>query len=147
MSIITFPAGIGVNGTIDSVQILDSAGVATQVLDSTQDYTVQVDWTVNGAAVGNTFGGTWSVQLYVESMGDGYEGDLGPAQPQLVTALSANSEKITVSAATLQAKLMQPAPAPGDRRVFKLVALVSHELFGLTKMIAGFGEGPFFEVR
>ena len=138
-----FPPGVGVDGSVTSVAILDPAGVATQVLDLTKNYEVEIKWSVQGPALGVTFGGNWSVQLYVESMGEGYEGDLGPAVAVPVSALADYAVHLPITAG---ANPLTPPPA-GTRRIYKLVVLVSHELFGTTTMIAGFGEGPFFEIR
>ena len=139
----SFPSGIGIDGSVDNVTILDPNGDATQVLDLNKNYTVEIEWSVKGPALGTSFAGNWSVQLYVESMGNGYEGDLGPAVPVAVTAQKDYTLQLPITAG---ANPLTPPPA-GTRYVYKLVALVSHELFGTTTMIAGFGEGPFFEIR
>ncbi len=135
-----FPSNSGLDGTIDTVEIHDAAGDPTQVLALATDYEVEVKWTVSGAAV-PFVGGDWSAQLYVESIGQGYEGDLGVS-----VTVPLNGGKSYTAKLTIPANVLTPPP-PGEQLVYKLVALLSHTINGNKTIIAGFGEGPYFEVR
>lgn len=139
---IKFPSGLGITGSLDSVEILDANGDPVQVLDHTIDNQVEVKWSLAGNSSSIALlGGSWSVQLYVESMGQGYEGPIGLPEVQPL-----NGGRDYTATPVMTTGLLAPV-APDTLTVYKLVAVLSHTINGQTNLIAGFGEGPFFEVR
>lgn len=128
-------------GTIETVEILDSGAAPNAVITYTDPFRIHATWSVAGSAV-PFLGGEWSVRALVESIGVGFEGQIGPTQTVPLTGqLTPYEAYIDVPAQTL------PAPAVAEDTVYKLVVLVSHKMFGVSTPIAGFGEGTYFEIQ
>lgn len=141
MSTLTFDvpaAPAALDARVDAVVLLDLDGSPNRVIDQGIGFNVRVDWHLDGT-LKSMIAGTWTVRLFVESMGPGPEAQLGTA----VVALGANpnySATINVGPNALPAG----PPASG---VYKLVVVITHEAFGVKSEMAGFGEGPMFDVR
>ena len=128
------------DASLDAVNLIDPAGMPSRVIDTNTGFRIDVAWSLTGSAI-PYLGGTWTVRALVESMGAGFEGQIGSTTTVPVDGSSSYTVSITVPAGTV------PPPA-GDDTVYKLVVLVSHTSVSGTKTeMAGFGEGPFFEVR
>jgi hypothetical protein len=128
-------------GTIDTIEILDSGAAPNTVITNTDPFKIHATWSVAGSAV-PFLGGEWTVRALVESIGAGFEGQIGLTQTVPLTGqLTPYDAVIDVPAHTL------PAPAVNEDTVYKLVVLVSHKMFGVSTPIAGFGEGTYFEIQ
>jgi hypothetical protein len=126
-------------GSIDKVDLLDSGLAPNTVIDVSDKFTVHVEWSVHGSSL-PYLGGEWVVRALVESMGAGFEGQIGSTMIVPLNGGSAYSTDIVVAANTL------PAP-PDTDVVYKLVVLVAHRQFGKKSQIAGFGRGVYFEIQ
>ncbi len=128
------------DASITSVALIDPQGMPSRVIDTDAGCTITIGWHLDGSAA-LFLGGSWTVRAFVESIGAGFEGQIGATQTVPVDGSADYSATINV------APLSVPPPA-GDDTVYKLVVLVSHTAVNGTKTeMAGFGEGPFFEVR
>ena len=139
--------GIGaLDGSITSIQLLDPDSTPNTVLDRNLPFSVNVAWEIHPKAPAMALGGDWVVRAFVESVGPGPEMQVGatvfvPVSTGLVTASGKSfTASVNVPANTLPAN----APASG---IYKLVVVVTHTNFGVKTEIAGFVEGPLFEVR
>jgi hypothetical protein len=127
-------------GQIDKVELLDPGLAPNTVIDVSSPFTVRVDWSVSGSSL-PYLGGEWVVRALVESMGQGFEGQIGATSVVPLTGASSYTTDINVPAGALA------TPAPNTDRVYKLVVLVAHRQFGLKTQIAGFGLGVYFEIQ
>ena len=81
------------------------------------------------------------MRALVESIGKGYEGQIGAT---IAVALDGRQTYTT----TIDVPAGVPAPvAPNVDAVYKLIVLLSHSQFGVKSPIAGFGEGLYFEIQ
>lgn len=139
--------GIGaLDGSIVSVALLDPDSTPNTVLDRNLPFLVRVNWETHPLAPALALGGDWHVRAFVESVGPGPEMQIGPTvvvsagAGVVVPPQKRYTATINVPPNTLPAN----APASG---IYKLVVVVTHINFGVKTEIAGFIEGPLFEVR
>jgi hypothetical protein len=126
------------DATLDAVIVTDLDGNPNRVLDQGVGFNVRVDWHLDGT-LKSMIAGTWTVRLFVESMGPGPEAQIGSTNVPLV-ANPNYTATINVPANALPAG----PPASG---VYKIVVVITHEAFGIKTEMAGFGEGPLVDVR
>lgn len=141
----------GLTGQGPDVTLLDPVGGApATVIDTDHDFQVQVDWSL-GLPGATLIGGRWLVRAYAESIGPGEEERLGAVVALSVgTFVDVGADRryratINVPAGSLAA---ESDVAPLSSGVYKLVAIVTHENpVGGATVIAGFSEGPVFQMR
>ena len=133
------PQNLALDAQIDVLSIIDPMGNPSLVIEKNTGFSIDLRWTLSGSAV-PFLGGTWTVRAMVESIGAGFEGQIGPT---IVLAVNgSNSYSATV--------VVPPGPfsTPAADTVYKLVMLVSHTgVSGAKTIMAGFGDGPYFEVE
>jgi hypothetical protein len=135
----------GISGDLTTA-VLDTDLTPNLVLDKGLAFFVRVSWTPTGPGV-QTLGGNWTIKAYAESLGPGPELQIGPSLTIPVVPIDghAYSESISVPANTLLAEGEGAPPASG---VYKLVVVVTHtNTLGTRTEMAGFAEGPVFEIR
>lgn len=111
------------------------------VIDVDEGFRIRIRWDVNGPGV-PFLGGTWEVKAFVESMGQGFEGQVGSTQTVDVDGSTTYSTLITVPGGSLT------PPPGGDDVVYRLVVLISHlGESGAKTIMAGFDDVGLFEVR
>jgi hypothetical protein len=71
---VLFPAEL--TGEITKFEITDPDDTPNRVLEITRDWKIDLEWKIEGN-VADTLGGSWHVQVSLESMGEGYEGPVG----------------------------------------------------------------------
>ena len=131
---------LNLDATMTKVALIDPQGMPSRVLDTDAGFKIDIAWTLTGSAA-LYLGGSWTVRALVESIGQGYEGQIGGTVVVPVNGGNNYAATIHVAPHTV------PPPA-GPDTVYKLVVLVSHTAVnGQKTEMAGFGEGPFFEVR
>ena len=141
MSTIQTKSPLTLAGQIDLVDLLDSGDAPNTVISVNDPFSVKVDWSISGSVL-PFLGGEWVVRALVESIGDGFEGQIGATTTIPLTGVANYTTTINVPAGTL------PNPNVGQEdTVYKLVVLVSHKQFGNKTQIAGFGEGVLFEIQ
>ena len=125
------------SGDID-VEILDQDDDPNHVLEITMPWKVQVDWRLFGP-IAAAIGGTWEVKVFVESIGQGFEGEVGSATKAL-TDLEAGS---SVTNRKYQTIINVPANTPPNTGVYKPVVLITYKNdSGDIMAMAGFSEAP-----
>jgi hypothetical protein len=73
-----FPPGSpALDGAVAKFEIVDPDGTPNRVLEITREWKVNVEWHLWGSGV-DCLGGTWHVQVSLESMGAGFEGLVDP---------------------------------------------------------------------
>ncbi|MFN0091223.1 MAG: hypothetical protein ACKVWR_13285 [Acidimicrobiales bacterium] len=141
MSTLTFdvPAVTAdLDAVIDSIVLTDLDGNPNSVIDRNVGFRVRADWHLDGT-LKSMIAGTWTVRMFVESMGPGPEAQLGSA----TVPLGANPNYT----ATINVAPNALPAGPPDSGVYKLVMVITHEAFGVKSEMAGFGDGPLFNVR
>ena len=139
-----FPNPLTANGTFTAV-VNDNAGLPTNVIEASQDFTVDCKWNIDPITA-SLLGGTWHVDLYAESIGGGFEGRLAGNSEAVVPGQTSYSSKITVPANTLPND--PPVhPINNDSSVFKMVVVLRHHNGNVTTSITALSEGPVVLVR
>lgn len=130
-------------GEITQVGVYDIDKDPNRVLELGRDWWVYVEWTLkddpNNYLVAS-LRGTWEVKVKLESMGEGFEGQVGQtAVIQLDGRTTPYDQWIYVS--------NQPDPAnPDNQGAFKLVVLITFkDPAGEPQPMAGFCEGPMLQ--
>jgi len=125
---------------ITKVQITDLDCNPNRVIDTDEGFQINVDWHLEGCGA-LYLGGCWTVRALVESIGEGFEGQIGRTMDVPLNGGFDYSTVINVPAHTVP-------PPEGTDTVYKLVVLIAHTAVnGQKTEMAGFGEGPYFEVR
>jgi hypothetical protein len=133
----------GLAGDIGAVLLVDNSIPANNVVDAGAPFDVQVAWSVGPAIVATVLDGTWTVDLYAESMGPGREIKVGSVDVP-ATGVTNYVGSITVPAGRLQGE-SAPAPVSG---VYTLVEVLTYRnRLGTKTEIAAFSEGPMFLLR
>jgi hypothetical protein len=70
-----FPAEL--KGVVAKFEIVDPDGTPNRVLETTREWHINIEWHLSGVGV-TSLGGTWHVQVSLESMGKGFEGMVDP---------------------------------------------------------------------
>jgi hypothetical protein len=106
-----------------------------RVLELGQPWEVTGEWRVWGLDA-TAIGGTWELKVFLESMGAGFEGQVGSAT---VTVLPAADQ-------TYKQLISITGANPPDPALYKLVILIQHvNTLGKKTRMAGFAEGPYLE--
>jgi hypothetical protein len=133
----------GLAGEIGAVVLIDNSIPANNVVDADQPFQVRVSWRVRPAVVATVLDGTWTVDLYAESMGPGSEIKAGSVNVA-ATGVTTYTATITVPVGRLTTE-SNPAPTSG---VYKLVEVLTYRnRLGTKSEIAAFSEGPTFLLR
>jgi hypothetical protein len=132
-----FPAEL--TGTI-TVEVLDPDGTPNRVLEIDRNWRIVVDWHLVGPFA-CTLAGTWSARSMVESIGPGFEGQVGPTvNRDLLTQSEADS---TPTDCHYHAHIDVPAGTITDVGVYKLVSLITYrDAANNPRPMAGFAEYP-----
>lgn len=133
----------GLAGDIGAVILIDNTPPTNNVLDADQPFQVRISWTVSPSVVATVLDGTWTVDLYAESMGPGNEVKVGSVNVA-ATGVQNYSGTITVAPGALRAE-SDPPPNSG---VYKLVEVLTYRnRLGTKTEIAAFSEGPTMLLR
>ena len=115
--------------------VLDNNGTPSNVLESSQPFTINVTWDYNTFGL---LGGQWLVQAFAESIGPGPELAIGNAGPVAATPDGAKATAINVGANTLP---------PNNSGVYKIVIVLTHENpAGTHTNVAALSEGPLVKM-
>ena len=132
------------SGTFDA-DVKDNAGVPTNVIEASLDFTVDCTWTID-LITASLLGGTWHVDLYAESIGGGFEGRLAGNAVAVTPGETTYTSTITVPANTLPND--PPVhPLNDDSSVYKMVVVLRHHNGVVTTSITGLSDGPVVLVR
>jgi len=116
------------------LQVLDPDQNPNRVLQTNLDWFIRVDWNISGLIAGG-LGGEWEVRAFAESIGPGFEGQVGPTViVPLSAAPATNSRSYTTT-------IRVPAGTP-PAGAYKLTVLVNYRNGGLPQQMAAFAEGP-----
>ena len=139
-----FPNPLTASGNFTAV-VNDNAGLPTNVIEASLDFTVDCTWNIDPITAG-ILGGTWHVDLYAESIGGGFEGRLEGTFVNVVPGQTNYAATITVRAGTLP---NDPSvhPLNDDSSVYKLVVVLRHHNGAVTTSITALSDGPIVLVR
>ncbi len=125
-------------GEITAFAVLDPAGLQpTNVIRTTDTWHVSISWRIRGTVV-NALAGNWQVRAFLESMGAGFEGQVGPIHNQNLNTDQFDPREYT-------ALITVPPGTPAG--TYKLVVVVNYfELSGQPGFMAGHQEGPIVQI-
>lgn len=121
-------------------QVEDPLGInpPSTIIQTDDNWRVHVDWQLAGPAA-PFLGGDWQVRVYAESIGGGFEGQLGPTVNVPLNSAPPGPPRnyhafVNVTAGTLAAG------------AYRLVTLINYSNLGVPLEMAAFEEGPIIQV-
>jgi hypothetical protein len=132
------PNPVHLDGTLTAVA-LDPDNNPNQVFQRDLPWSIQVNWSIFGT-ISPAIGGDWTVRAYMESIGAGFEGQVGPT-----LVIPVNSPGTLPPPRNYSATINVPAGTPPNEGVYKLTVLLNHSNMGIRDKMAGFTEGPMVE--
>ncbi|GIK40001.1 MAG: hypothetical protein KJ077_19500 [Anaerolineae bacterium] len=121
-----------------SAVVLDPAGVQPSTIIQTEDaWRIRVNWQISGAAA-PMLAGDWTVRAFLESIGPGFEGQVGPTR---VVPLNPPAPALVRNYTT-------DIDVPGNTvaaGTYKLVTLINYAHLGVPGEMAAFVEGPVLQ--
>lgn len=128
------------DGEITEVLVTDKDNTPNHVIQKDALFDIAVSWHVFGDGA-DMLGGTWNVQLNLESMGSGSEGTIA-TMAKLYTNVEAGSTPTDCKWKVDFVDLADPFPADPDG-VYKLIVLITFlNPLGHPRSMAGSIEGP-----
>ncbi len=130
-------------GEVSAINILSPGPLPTTVISRNTPYTIQVLWKTSGFMAGG-LGGNWEVRAFLESMGDGFEGQVGTAQ---TVGLATGVLNPATGEYTYQASIAAPAANTvlnQDAGLYKLVVTIIQLNPGPTGT-AGYDDGKMLQ--
>ena len=128
----------GLLAVADSAVVEDPAGIApTHIIQENDAWRIRVDWTLSLGAAPFLGGVQYEVSAYADSLGGGFEGQIGATQ------------NVPGGPLNLQAIIDVPAAAAGglSAGAYRLTTLiVTKDAAGVPLEMAGFLEGPVIQV-
>jgi len=136
-----FGAAMTASGTVTVLDPAAGAFPPTTIIQRDHAWKVQVEWEINGPAA-PAVGGEWVVRCYLESIGPGFEGQIGV--PETVPLADAPplplpreyEREIDIDAAEILGI---------SDGAYRLVTLINYENGGIPGEIAGHQEGPIVQ--
>lgn len=130
-------------GDIDAAVLVDNSPPPNNIVDAGKAFQVKASWRVEPAVVATVLDGTWTVDLYAESIGPGDEIKVGTVDVP-ATGATSYAGTINVPVGTLKA---ESAPPPNSG-VYKLAEVLTYRnSLGVKTEIAAFSEGPMVLLR
>jgi hypothetical protein len=126
-------------------QVQDNAGAPIDVIEASLPFTVSSNWNID-VVTAALLGGTWHVDVYVESIGGGFEGRLAGDFVNVVPGQTNYALNIVVAAGTFPND--PPVhPITDNSRVYKMAVVLTHHNGAVTTSICALQEGPAVLVR
>jgi hypothetical protein len=124
-----------------TAQVQDPAGInpPSTIIQTEDPFRVRVNWTLTNI-VAPFLGGDWELKVYAESIGGGFEGQLGAT---VNVPLSAAPALPLPRAYQADVNVPANALAPG---AYRLVTLINYSNLGVPLEMAAFEEGPIIQV-
>ena len=119
-------------GALTGITVTSPFPDSQLIIDRRDAWSVKVDWTIGGF-LAPALGGNWEVRAFLESMGVGFEGQVGPT---VTVPAAARTATINIPPANLD-----PAKVNG---AYKLVVTLTHVNPAPTG-IAGYEEGTIIQ--
>lgn len=121
-------------GAITNVSVVSGFPDSGLIVDTKDAWSIRVDWNTSGS-IATAIGGNWQLRAFLESMGGGFEGQIGPT--------------VNVSAAGPLSKTASIPVAPANTLgitagAYKLVVTLTH-LNPNPTGIAGYEEGKIVQ--
>ncbi len=130
-------------GTINAVA-LDPDQNPNHVFERALAWKIRVNWSITGSICA-AIGGEWKLTAFLESIGAGFEGQVGLPVPLIPVISVPLTGAFPHETRTYSHVMDVPANTPPNDGVYKLVVLVQHVNGGLRDRMAGFVEGPLLE--
>jgi hypothetical protein len=128
---------LNLTGALTTLQVFDAGPNPNTVIRRAEAWSVRVEWNISGG-IAPAIGGDWRVNVLLESMGGGFEGQVAT---QIVPVSAAPPAVIRNYSATLNI----PGGLVPQAGVYKLVVAILHQNLGLPTRMAGFEEGPLMQ--
>ena len=125
-------------GLITGFEVLDPDLNPNRVLQSDLDWSIKVDWNISGLIAGG-LGGVWQVRAYAESIGGGFEGQVGADVLVDLSAAPATASRSYTATVDVSAGFLPDG-------AYKLVVLINYTNGGLPQQMAAFVEGPVVQM-
>jgi len=104
-------------GVINPVTINSPFPDSQLIVDMNQPWAINVSWNTSGF-LASAIGGTWQVKAYLESIGQGFEGQVGATVPVAAVGPLAKNAVINVPAPSTNPQMIEGA--------YKLVVTLTH---------------------
>lgn len=125
-----------------SINVLDPDGNPNMVLELNQPWSLEVTWYIDGPTV-SSLGGTWEIKAFLESMGPGFENQVGPTLSKSLVNIDASS---TPTHLVYKDTIAVPAGTPPDEAIYRVTTTVTYRnIFGNRMAMAGFSTGPMIQ--
>jgi len=140
-----FPAEL--RGEVRDIVVSDQDNTPNRALQKDMPWNVEVNWHVTGSG-SPALGGTWRVQLKLESMGEGFEGSIAETIKNYTDVEVAQSTSIHRHwkhvFVNLDTKFLDPPLNNGvEEGIFRLILLITYkDPLGHPAAMAGSMEGP-----
>ncbi|HBY94626.1 MAG: hypothetical protein M5U01_40235 [Ardenticatenaceae bacterium] len=119
------------------VQVIDPDGNPNRVLQTNLGWQIKVDWNISGLVAGG-LDGDWKVRAFAESLGGGFEGQVGADMIVPLSAAPATNNR------SYSATINVPAGTPPEG-TYLLTVVVNYSNLGVPQQMAGFAQGPTVE--
>jgi hypothetical protein len=124
-------------GAITSLQTFDSGPNPNTVIRRAEGWSVRIDWNISGG-IAPAVGGDWRVNVLLESMGPGFEGQVATTTIPVSAAPPALIRNYTATLNIAGGLVPQAG-------VYKLVVAILHQNLGVPTRMAGFEEAPLLQ--
>lgn len=128
---------LNLSGALTLLQVFDSGPNPNTVVRRAEAWSVRIDWNISGG-IAPAIGGDWRVNLLLESMGGGFEGQVATTIVPVSAAPPAFVRNYTTT-------LNIPGGTVPTQGVYKLVVAILHQNGGVPTRMAGFEEGPLVQ--
>lgn len=138
------PFGGAMTGNM-MVSVSDPAAGAyapATIIQRDHAWQINVNWTISGPAA-LSLGGDWQVRAFVESIGPGYEGQVGPTVP--IPVASSAPAFVRNYNATINVPAANTIPT-FNAGAYELTVLINYTNGGVPGEIAGVEELPNFQL-
>jgi len=139
-----YPNPLAASGHFTAV-VNDNAGSPADVLEASLPFSVDCQWDID-AITATLLGGTWHVDLFAESLGQGFEGRVEGTFEPVVPGQTNYSASISVPAGKF-ADNPPVHPLGNYSGVFKMTVVLTHHNGVVTTSICAVADGPTVLVR
>lgn len=128
-------------GNVVTIKVTDKDATPNHVLEKGTPWDVEVEWHVHGVGA-DSIGGEWKIQLKLESLGKGFEGDVAETTKNYTDVMPAKSSSVHRHWGVKFSDLADPLPAD-EEGVYRLIILITYKNpTGIPGAMAGAIEGP-----
>ena len=133
------PFGGLLAGTM-TAHVHDPAGIQppSTIIQTDDPWNIVVEWSIDDA-IAPFLGGDWHVRVFVESIGPGFEGQVGPTVDVPLASHPPGPPRNYSATVNVAAGFL----AAGS---YKIVALLNYDMLAVPLEMAAFHEGPIVQI-